>query len=725
MTDDDRILLECKDRLDLGLNRFSLAIQHFKNDYRFANGDSDNGYQWDDADRNSRTGDRRPALTINKTRQHNFNIINEAKQNKPAIKYMPTGNGATMEAAQIWTALARRIEAFSDASEVYSTATEFMVQGGFGYCRLVTEYVSEKSFQQQLKIKRVPDPLKVVIDPDTQERDTSDKRWAIIFEDIPKKEFDRLYPELAEKAKNATIGVNGWLRSDSVRVAEYFRIVEVEDTLWEVRADQAPSLFIFESEALPELVKEWKEKPLSARSRPVRRKMVEWFHIVGSDVVDRNIWPGKYIPVVVFVAERTEIDGKIDCKSHTRALKDPQRMYNWYSSAAVEFGALQTKTPWIAPAEAIDGFEDLWNVANKQNKALLPYNAFAEDGITPIPPPQRVSPPISAPLAIDGMKISAEEMAMVSGQYDSQMGAPSNERSGKAINERQRMGDRSTYHYNDATAIAIKLVGKIILDTAPRIYEPEQFVQILAEDGQSMEVKIDPSVAEAFKLEQDENNEVIARIFNPTIGNYDVIADVGPGYATRREETFNALVLLLTQAPQLASVIGDLLFRSGDFMFADEAAERLRRLVPPEALGKGPSQNEQMLMAQIEQLKGLLAKTMEDYAGAKIKIKGRDEKRDIEVYRAFTERLKVLQEAGLNAQDQALATVQLMRDMMNDDLQATQDSVDSRLRAGLNLPQPPVPGAQLAPDGHHYVPDPMRPGKHLQVVTEPGEQSER
>ena len=29
---------------------------------------------------------------------------------------------------------------------------------------------------------------------------------------------------------------------------------------------------------------------------------------------------------------------------------------------------------------------------------------------------------------------------------------------------------------------------------------------------------------------------------------------------------------------------------------------------------------------------------------------------------------------------------------------------------------PPVPGARLAPDGRHYVPDPRRPGKYLMVA---------
>jgi hypothetical protein len=31
-------------------------------------------------------------------------------------------------------------------------------------------------------------------------------------------------------------------------------------------------------------------------------------------------------------------------------------------------------------------------------------------------------------------------------------------------------------------------------------------------------------------------------------------------------------------------------------------------------------------------------------------------------------------------------------------------------------PPPPVPGARLAPDGRHYVPDPQRPGKYLMVA---------
>jgi len=728
----NEIIKEAKERWNLCNDAENQFRSRFKEDYKFAHGDADNGFQWDQKDRMSRQIDRKPALTINKTRQHNLNIINDATQNKPGIKYMPSGGGASFESAQVWMALARRIEANSSAGDAYTTGIDRMVQGGFGYARVVTDYVASDSFEQQLLIKRVPDPLKVFLDPDAQERDKSDSNYGFVFEDMHRQEFNRKYPELARQAQVGGLQNSSWISDKLVRKAEYFRAVETKDILWQYFPEDGPPFTGYESELAADVVAQWKKDPLRARKRKTTRRVIEWYYIVGDYVVDENIWPGSIIPIIPFIAEEVVIDGKIDRKSHTRALKDPQRMYNWWSSAGIEYGALQTKVPWLAAAEAIEGREQDWATANVQTKSVLTYNAYNEEG-EPIPPPQRIEPPVAAPVALTGMEVASREMAMVSGQYEAQMGAPSNERSGKAINERQRMGDRSTYHYIDATAVAIRLIGRIILDTARKIYQPGQIIQILAEDGETQEVRIDPEAQQAFKIEQDENNEIVARIFNPNIGQYDVIADVGPGYATRREETFNALVLLLTQAPQLANVIGDLLFRAGDFMYSDEAAQRLRRMVPREALGKGPSQQEQMLMMQLEQLKGLIAKLQQENAEAKVKLKGRDEKRDIDIYNAFTNRFKVIQDGGLAEQDRAMATVQLMRDLMNDSLEASQTSIDKKLEQQLvemeqaesgmpaGMPAGMPEGAKQAPDGHHYVPDPLRPGKFMKVVQEGSE----
>ena len=148
-----------------------------------------------------------------------------------------------------------------------------------------------------------------------------------------------------------------------------------------------------------------------------------------------------------------------------------------HNSAAVEFGALQGKTPWVAPAAAIEELESLWNSANNVNHAVLPYNHMDDDG-NPIPMPQRAQPPVQADAYLKGMQIAGMEMKMASGQWQAQMGEPGNERSGAAINERQRQGDTATYHFVDNEATAIRRIGEILLDLIPHIYDVPRVIKI-------------------------------------------------------------------------------------------------------------------------------------------------------------------------------------------------------------------------------------------------------
>jgi hypothetical protein len=117
-----------------------------------------------------------------------------------------------------------------------------------------------------------------------------------------------------------------------------------------------------------------------AKLRTVKYNQVEWFLIIGDKVAERRKWPGRYIPIVRVPGEETVIDGEMDRKGHVRALKDAQRMYNWNASAQVEFGAMQSKIPYTAPVEAIEGLETYWETANTVNHSILPYNQRDDQG---------------------------------------------------------------------------------------------------------------------------------------------------------------------------------------------------------------------------------------------------------------------------------------------------------------------------------------------------------
>lgn len=670
----------------------------FLEDLKFANGDSDNGYQWPNNIKKNRDIDARPTLTVNQIRQHNLKIINDAKQNKPGIAFRPTGDGATYEAAQALQALVRNIEYHSNAQVAYDAATKFQVEAGIGYLRVATDYAGEGSFDQEIFIRRVNDPLGIFMDPDAKEADKSDALYALVFEEMEKEEYKEAYPQYADVIGQSALGNDdAWVTEDKIRICEYFRKVPEEGKLVAFKRKDTGEQVVRKLSDLPESMRKDIVDDPQTRKRTIYDTKIEWYLLAGSRVVATANWPGKYIPIVPVIGEETVINGKLDRKGHTRMMKDPQRMYNYWTSSVTEHVALQGKTPWIAPAQAIEEYEDLWNNANKVNYSVLMYNAIDDAG-NAIPAPQRAQPPVAAPAYMTGLQLAREEMQWASGQFEAQMGAPGNERSGKAIQERQRQGDNATYHYIDNLAIAIRQVGKIVLDLIPKIYDTKRVIQAMAEDGTSYEIEVDPQAKKAWEGEQLRNATVAKRVLNPTIGKYDVQADVGPAYATKREEAFNAFTLILTQAPQLASVIGDILLRAGDFPYAQEASERLKRMVPPQALGTGPTVMEQQLQQRVTQLTDLLKKEMDKTAESKLKLTGKDQLRDIEAYDSETKRIAALSKL-LPEDPQALheLIVQLVNDALTTKINEVTQASQPGLEAAAGIHQPTLPNLPLPP----------------------------
>ena len=657
------VISEAKKRFNRTQTYEARARANYVNDIKFANADAYNGWQWPNDLRRTRDLDDKPTLTINKTQQHNLQIINDAKQNKPGIRIRPTGNGSTFEAAQIYNGIIHHIEYISNAQAAYMNAVQFQVETGWGFWRLSTDYAGPESFDQEIFINLIPNPLAVLIDPDAKEIDKSDMTFAFIFEDIEKDEFMAMYPQYKDMTLNAALGAEDeWITRDHVRIAEYFRKVKNKEKFVRIRHPLTGQMFQGYLSKIEEKHHEAILTDPDTLWREVELDQVEWYLIIGEKAVERKIWPGRYIPIIPLFGRETLIDGEMDRKGHTRALIDPQRMYNYWTSSATEQVALQSKSPYVAPAEAIEGYETYWESANNVNHSVLPYNGLDDEG-NPIAPPQRQMPPEMAQAYIQGLQIASNEMMMVSGQYQAMMGAPGNERSGKAITERQRQGDNATYHFVDNLGNAIRNTGKMLLDLIPKIYTEKRIMQIMADDGTDIEVEIDPKAQQSLTKHVDHEGKVIHRIFNPNVGRYEVQADIGPDYGTGRQQTFDALTTIISQAPGLMNVIGDLLLKAADFPMADEAAQRLKRMAPPQALGQGPSANEQHLMQQLQQLQQVVGKLTFDDHKKNLELKGKDQLRDIEAYKAETERMKLLA-PEFDVHDIAKLAAQLIMDSL-------------------------------------------------------------
>jgi len=202
---------------------------------------------------------------------------------------------------------------------------------------------------------------------------------------------------------------------------------------------------------------------------------------------------------------------------------------------------------------------------------------------------------------MEGMQAANMEMMMTSGQYEQTFGEQSQELSGVSIDKRVNQGNRATFHFQDAQANTIQFIGKIIIDLIPKIYDTKRIVRILGEDGSEDQIMVDPQAKQAIMQNEIEEEAKVKTIFNPNVGKYDVVAECGPSYDTKREEAFDAMTKLLTAQPALSQVIGDLYMGSADFPGADKLQERMRNWIPPNILGTGPSEQENAMMQQLQQ----------------------------------------------------------------------------------------------------------------------------
>lgn len=664
LSGDDKIIQEAKDRFRAEEMWESDFRKAFLDDIKFANADSNNGWQWPNDIRRNRDVDERPCLTINKTHQHCLQIINDAKKNKPSVKVRPVGDEATFEAAQAYEDVIRHIEYISNAQAAYDKATEFQVEGGIGYWRVITDYASQdisvEAFNQEIFIRPIKDPMSVFLDKDINQVDGSDARYGFIFDNRPRDVFNKQYPKFKYVGGRSALGNNdNWITEDTVRVAEYYRRVDHKKTIIAYVDTQSGETKVVPKEDVPVKLRKLLLAEPGSKVREITEPVIEWYLIAGDEIIDRNIWPGKYIPIVRIIGEETIVDGQLDRKGHTRALRDPQRIYNYWSSSAVEFVALQGKQPFIGAAKAIEGYETYWETANRINYSILPYNSVDDNGVV-IPPPQRDQPPQMAQAYIQGMQISANEMMMVSGQYQATLGAQSNETSGKAINERQRQGDTATYHFIDNLAHGIRYTGKILIDLIPKIYDTARVIKIMAEDGTQNTVYVDPAQKQAHMVKKDKITNQVQRIFNPNVGRYDVESDIGPSYGTKRQEAFNAFTQIASQSPEMMSIAGDLMFKSADFPGADEIAERLHRMVPAQALGAEAPPEIKHMQTVLQNMQQINNKLLETINEQKIELKKRESEKDVNEYKAITDRLKTLLPTMLNPKDIAQNIMDMM-----------------------------------------------------------------
>jgi hypothetical protein len=568
-TDDKDFIATARKRFQQAADDEDLLREEALTDLKYVAGD-----QWDPKLKQQRENAGRPALTF--PRCHTFvqQVSNEARQNKPQIKFAPDDDRADEETAEVYEGMARHIQYESNAQIAYETAVEYSAGGSFGYFRFLTEYCDDESDDLELKIVPVLDPFAVygILVPACFNRKP---KHGFVIEDVPKEEFEDLYPEsqiVTGGWEEATSAAPGWIGTDTARIAEYWYWLETVT-----------------------------EKNKSG-SRKVRKHTVNFCKMTGMEVFpdSKTTWPGSSIPIIPVLGKGMILQGKPQLFSVVRYQRAAQQMINYAKTRIAETLATAPISPFMVARGQIQKGDKKWENLNTQVYPYVEYEPVDLQG-RPAPPPQRQTfePPIQSLSGFVAQEI--DDMKATTGIFDASLGQKSNETSGTAISRRQEQSNMTTMHYIDNLGRSFQDGGNVMAEVMPKIYDTERMVRMLGEDEA-------PKITRVNAAYKDKNGTSRHyKIGGKDAGKYKVIVTMGRAFSTKRMESFDMMSSVVQGNPQLMPMIGDILFRNSDIAGADQLAERFKKMLPPNL----HDQDENDPAAQAQALQGQLAQAQQ------------------------------------------------------------------------------------------------------------------
>jgi hypothetical protein len=581
---------ETEEFLNKARDRFKLAAESEAENRRACLDDLEFsiGNQWPMDIKAQRQLDGRPCLTTNLVTEYLRQVTNEQRQQKPSAQVNPVGDGADIDTAEIIQGVYRHIEVNSRADVARQYAYDHGVRTGFGHWRVLTDWISPESEDQEIYIKRIPNQFAVYWDPTAAELDNSDAKYCFIVEDLLADDFKNQFPDSEYGA--------------SANLSEYESIGD-SAAPWAQTIDGKPHIRIAEYF--------WVDEKPGDKGRKTRK--VNWAKISGLDILDeRDDYKGTLIPIITFYGENIIVNGKKKISGLVRGAKDPARQYNFWNSALTERISLSPKAPWLAYEGQLEGHEREWEQSNVRNMAVLTRKAVMIGGQL-LPGPERnvVEPGVQG--MAEMLTLARTDLQATTGLNDANVGRPKPDESGKAVMLRQKQGDVSTLNYSDNLSVAMDYEMRVVFELMPEVYSASRIQRIIKPDGTVSYVGLynskNEDEDEAVKNISAQNPE-IQKIYDIGTGRYDVTFTVGPSYQSRRQQAAESMLALVNAVPQIMPAIGDLIVGDMDWPQAKEISKRLKKLLPPQL----QDSEDQSPEAQLQQAQQQLAQLGSQHA---------------------------------------------------------------------------------------------------------------
>ena len=527
------------------------------------------------------------------------------------VKVSPAGGSANKKIAATIDGIIRNIENISNASNIYSSAARSMVTCGYDGWRVVTKYVDDNSFDQDLVVEAIGNFVdRVWFDPSAELNDKSDSRYAFVLHPIAVEEYEGRFPESGGISVGTDRDGDAYYdKAETVVIGELLYVKYEDRTLIQMSNGQ-----VYEDD---EDYKALADELESAGVTEVRRR-VRQDRKICSRLFDADGWLEDHketvfstVPVIPLYGNFKIFENKTLYWGVVEKLLDPQRVLNYSLSREISEGALSPRAKYWMTLSQAAGHEDSLRTLNTNSD---PVQFFNNDPAFPQIPQQQGGAQVNPGLRTisEGMRAM---IAQTAGMFAANMGDNPNAQSGVAIEALQNKGDNGTLKYFKSLEVAIAYTGRLFVDAIPKVYDTERTIRILKEDGSF-------DMAEINQRVLDQQTGQIKTLNDLSIGKYDVICRAGPSFKNRNQETMQFIIDLAKVDQTIMPIAGDILLQAVSTPAATMIAERKRMqmvaqgFIPASQLtdeekaemqakqqSQGQQQDPNMILAQAELLK--------------------------------------------------------------------------------------------------------------------------
>jgi hypothetical protein len=608
----------------------------------------------------------KPQIEFNVLEAHISRLRGEFAKQEPAfsVRQSDDGNDVDPRLIDLIEGHMRAILFDSNRDNMEYDIFTDVLGGGFSAIKVYTDYASEKSFNQNIYLRRVYNPTLVGFDKLARASHKGDGRCAYELYPMSRAEFEKKFgAKYTEKMDfSSQIGGFNWSYSSStgeevVLVGDYYEKQEREAKIVQLIDGR-----VMTDDEYQMNLEHWRKQSdvmiqmpgIVGRPRKTKFTTIAHYQITENDIIHKDDTDYKYLPLVFvdgnsMVIQRTS-DGPLVqvTRPYVYHAEGIQRLKNFAGITLANELESMLQSKFMAYKESIPAeYKDAW--MEPQIASILIANGFKDDDpAIPLPLPT-VVPRVPAPPEVMGTFMGSDQIIQsVLGNYDAMQGSNMDGRlSGIAIQRGATQSNSASMPWNVGYMKAWNRVSEIVLDLLPKYYTLPRSIPVQDLGGKRTHQKINEP---GYPYMEYDSSEM------------EVVVSAGVNFEIQRQEALDTLQGLMKTAPAFAEIIGEtpegceMILSNIDIRGIDA----LKKAIPKFFEQRAQMQQQQQQMAQ--QMNPLLIKQ------AEIKQKEQKAQMDfiidekhvgIEQQQADTDRILALNEIGDKADKNELQSMKI------------------------------------------------------------------